>query len=257
MPHPRTLPVAPDVWLLRSPVADRGGPFVPDASLVVGGPVPVLVDTGGPDPACWWAQVEALVDLRAVRWIVLSHDDPQRRADLPAVLDRCPEATVVASSARGHRRSVGPEVPLDRCRWVADGDLVPVGDRDLVVVRPPAYDSPATMGLSDPVTGVYWASVAFGTPVPHEVDEVSVLDRDVWEDGFSAYHRRLSPWLADVDPARWRAAVGRVAVRAPRTIASSRGPLIRRGDVGRALDLLTDLAGLPEPGPEVLLPSPG
>jgi hypothetical protein len=91
--------------------------------------------------------------------------------------------------------------------------------------------------------------VCFGTPIPHDVDEVSVLDRDVREDGFSTYHRRLSPWIADVDPSRGRAAVSRVGVHGPHTIASARGPLIRRGDVGRALDLLTDLAGLPEPAP--------
>lgn len=255
MPHPRTLAIAPDVWLLRSPVEGRRAPFVPDASLVVAGEAPVLVDTGGVDRATWWAQVEALVDPAAVRWVVLSHDDPGVRRDLAVVLDRCPDATVVASWALGHRLTEAEEVPPGRGRWVADGDLVPVGGRDLVVVRPPAYDSPSALGLADPLSGVYWSSVCFGTPVPHEVDEVSVLDRDVWEDGFSTYHRRLSPWLADVDPARWRAAVGRVAIRAPRTIASARGPLIRRGDVGRALDLLTDLAGLPEPAPEVLLPS--
>ena len=152
-----------------------------------------------------------------------------------------------AMAARLAQRA--PDLDPDRCRWVAEGDVLPAGGRDLCVLRPPAYDSPATLGLFDRETGVYWASVCFGTPVPHDVDEVSVLDRDVWEDGFSTYHRSLSPWIADVDPPRWRAAVGRVAVHGPRTIASARGPVICRGEVGRALDLLTDLAGLPEPVP--------
>lgn len=251
MTHPRTLPVAPDVWLVRSAAPELDGGALPLNTLVVTGDDPVLVDTGaGADRDGWWDQVEALVDVAAVRWVVLGHDDPAHCGGLADVLDRCPEATVVASWAMEDRlgdRAGGP-VP-GRTRWVAEGDVLPAAGRDLCVLRPPAYDSPATIGLFDPASGVYWASVCFGTPLPHDVDEVSVLDRDVWEDGFSTYHRRLSPWIADVEPSRWRAAVGRVAVHGPRTIASARGPLIRRGDVGRALDLLTDLAGLPEPVP--------
>ncbi|HEU5152519.1 MAG TPA: MBL fold metallo-hydrolase [Iamia sp.] len=257
MPHPRTLPVASDVWLVRSPL---DGPGLPLNTLVVAGEDPVLVDTGpAPDRALWWAQVEALVDVADVRWLVLGHDDPAHCGGLADVLDRCPGATVVASWAMEERLAQRlPGLDPGRLRWVADGDVLRAGGRDLCVLRPPAYDSPATVGLYDAASGLYWASVCFGTPLPHDVDEVSVLDRDVWEDGFSTYHRRLAPWIADVDPARWRAAVGRVAVQGPRTIASARGPLIRRGDVGRALDLLTDLAGLPEPAPRRSVPpTPG
>jgi flavorubredoxin len=251
MSHPRTLPVAPDVWLVRSSLdPDRDG-GLPRNALVIGGEAPVLVDTGTERGAeGWWAQVEAVIDPAAVRWVVLSHDDPAHCGGLDEVVERCPGATIVASWAM-ERRLPDRVDGLAATRWrsVVDGDVLQAGGRDLCVLRPPAYDSPATLGLFDPVSGVYWSSVCFGTPVPHEVDEVSVLDRDVWEDGFSTYHRRLAPWIADVDPSRWRAAIGRVAVHGPRTIASSRGPLICRGDVGRALDLLTDLAGLPEPGP--------
>jgi flavorubredoxin len=247
MTHPRTLPVAPDVWLLRS--SPEAG--LPLNALVIGGEAPVLVDTGlGRDGEAWWAQVEAVVDPAAVRWIVLTHDDPVHCGGLDEVVARCPEATVVASWAMEPRlpdRLGG--IAAERCRLVVDGDVLQAGGRDLCVLRPPAYDSPATLGLVDPTTGLYWSSVCFGTPVPHEVDEVSILDRDVWEEGFSTYHRRLAPWIADVEPSRWRAAVSRVAVHGPRTIASARGPLICRGEVGRALDLLTDLAGLPEPAP--------
>ncbi|QYG91956.1 MBL fold metallo-hydrolase [Iamia sp. SCSIO 61187] len=251
MTHPRTLPVAPDVWLVRSSV-DAEAAALPLSSLVVTGADPVLVDTGdGRDRDAWWAQVEAVVDPREVRWVVLSHDDPAHCGALPDVLARCPDATVVASWAMAERLAArAPGVARTRVRWVAEGDVVPGGGRELCVLRPPAYDSPATLGLLDAATGVFWSSVCFGTPVPHDVEEVSVLDRDVWEDGLARYHLRLSPWIADVDPARWRAAVSRVAVHGPRTIASARGPLIRRGDVGRALDMLIDLAGLPEPAPD-------
>lgn len=246
MPDPGTLGVAPATHLIRART-DDAVLALPLGSLVIAGTEPVLVDVGSPAGRdAWWRSVEALVDPGVVRWVFLSHDHLDHCGNLVEVLERCPQATLVASWRRGASLTQRCGVPASRTRLVADGETFTAGDRDLTALRPPAYDSPATSGLFDHATSVYWASVCFGTPVPHDVDDVADLDRDVWENGFSRYHRLLSPWISDVDPIRWRAAVGRVAVRAPRVIASARGPLIRRGDVGRALDLLADLAGLPE-----------
>lgn len=216
------------------------------ASLVLDGPEPVLV-TGRPGSAGdgWWDRLAEVVAPARVRWLVVSHEVPGQAAAVADALDRCPEAVVVASGGVVDRLAVAAPLPEGRWRWVADGTAFSAGGRELRVVRPPASRAPSARGLFDAVSGLYWAADCFGCPVPHPVDEVSQLDRDVWEDGFSAYHRALSPWIADVEPGRWRAAVARVAVLAPRTIASAHGPLIRRGEVGRALDLLADLAGLP------------
>ena len=56
--------------------------------------------------------------------------------------------------------------PLDRCRWIMDGESFDVGDRTLHALRPPVFDSPTTRGLFDPTTGVYWAVDTFATPLP-------------------------------------------------------------------------------------------
>ena len=58
------------------------------------------------------------------------------------------------------------DFPLDRCRWVMDGDSLDIGDRTLQALRPPVFDSPTTRGLFDPTTGVYWAVDTFATPLP-------------------------------------------------------------------------------------------
>ena len=58
------------------------------------------------------------------------------------------------------------DFPLDRCRWVMDGESLDVGDRTLHALRPPVFDSPTTRGLYDPTTGVYWAVDTFATPLP-------------------------------------------------------------------------------------------
>jgi flavorubredoxin len=137
-------------------------------------------------------------------------------------------------------------VPLERCRWLNDGERVALGGREVVALRPPAYDAPTTRGLYDVGSKVYWAADCFGLAVPHPVDDVGQLDRDVWEDGTLRFGSLLSPWTALADPSRWRRAVSRVAALDLRAIASAHGPAIRHGDVDHALDLLTDLAGRPE-----------
>jgi flavorubredoxin len=217
-------------------------------AMVIAGEQPVLVDTGAPATRDeYWAQVEAVVDPVGVRWIFVSHEDVDHHGNLDEALARCPDAVVVASWLLAQRVAPGGPLPLERCRWVNDGDTIDVGDRTLLAVRPPAYDSPTTRGLFDPTTGVDWASDCFGTPVPHEVDEVCELDDDTWIEGFTSFHALLSPWIADIDPIRWRQAVGRIASLGATTIASAHGPVIRGSMVARALDLAFGLAGMPLP----------
>ncbi|HEX2578763.1 MAG TPA: MBL fold metallo-hydrolase, partial [Aquihabitans sp.] len=216
-------------------------------SLVLRGDEPVLVDTGATSGRdAWWAQVEDAVDPADVRWIFLSHDDIDHYGNLVEALDRCPDATLVTSWFLGQRLAAYQPIPLGRCRWINDGEAFTAGSRELVALRPPAYDAPTTRGLFDRTSGVYWASDCFGVPVPHQVDEVSQLDRDVWEDGFALFQRLLSPWATEVEPLRWRAAIGRVAGLDPKVIASAHGPVVRRRDIGRSLDLLGDLPGMAE-----------
>ena|SRR5437763_365602 len=87
-------------------------------------------------------------------------------SDVEPVLEACPEATLVCSWALVERFANAYEFPLSRCRWVNHGDAFTAGDRTLVALRPPVYDSPTTRGLLDTTTGVYWAADAFATPVP-------------------------------------------------------------------------------------------
>jgi flavorubredoxin len=247
------LAIAPDVHLIRSLTDLGGSEHLALNSLVLRGPTdPVLVDTGastGRD--AWWAQVEAVVDPADVRWIFLSHDDADHVGNLAEVLARCPDATVVTTAHLGQRLAASLAVPLERCRWVNDGERVRLGDREVVAVRPPTYDSPATRGLYDVASKVYWAADCFGLPVPHAVDDVGQLDRDVWDDGTLRFGVLLSPWTAQVDPQRWRQAVSRVAALDLRALASAHGPLVRHRDVDHALDLLAELPDQPEaPAPD-------
>jgi flavorubredoxin len=243
------LAVTPDVHLIRS-LPEGGGPErLARNSLVLRSPADtVLVDTGAVlDRDRWWEQVESVVDPSDVRWIFLSHEDADHIGNLPEALERCPQATVVTSWQLGQRLAGTLSIPLGRCRWLNDGERVHLGDREVVAVRPPAYDAPTTRGLYDLGSKVYWAADCFGLPVPHAVDDVGQLDRDVWEDGTFRFGALLSPWVAQVDPLRWRQAVSRVAALDLHALAGAHGPLVRRRDVDHALDLVAELPECPTP----------
>ena len=88
------------------------------------------------------------------------------RGNLDEAMDACPNAQLVCNWAMVERHTNCFDFPLDRCRWVMDGESLDVGDRTLQALRPPVFDSPTTRGLFDPTTGVYWAVDTFATPLP-------------------------------------------------------------------------------------------
>ena len=236
------LPLGRDAWLVQL-LPEGEALRLPLNSLVLVGSQPVLVDTGAALARHrWWQQVEAVVDPVDVRWIFLRHDDADHAGNLDEALRRCPEAKVLTSPATAQRLHGVLPLPPQRCRFVDDGEVLHLAERQIEVLWPPAYDSPATRGVFDHASGVYWAADCFGAPVPHLVNEAADIDSDIWTEGFVAYHRNLSPWARHVDPDRWRAAVGRVAALSPRIIASTHGPAIRRPLTVRSLELLAELA---------------
>lgn len=219
-------------------------------SMVIRGAEPLVVDTGAPtNREQYLEDVFALVEPHDVRWIFVSHEDLDHIGNLRAMLDACPNATLVTSwLAQWRLAAVGVDLPLARCRWLTDGDVFDVGDRAMVVQRPPLYDSPATHGLLDTSTDVLWAADCFGAVVPEPTGLVADLASDVWRDGFVHFHQWNSPWFEAVDIHWWRRAIARLQARNLSAIASCHGPAICGSDVDVAIDLLRELPAMPSVG---------
>jgi flavorubredoxin len=62
-------------------------------------------------------------------------------------------------------------------RWVNDGESWSVGDRTLEAICPPLFDSPATRGLWDAKSSVYYSADCFGSLVPSECEELGEIER--------------------------------------------------------------------------------
>jgi len=250
--------IAKDTFLIHQVQEALGAPlFVYINSMVIVGKEPVIIDTGTPaNRQQWLEDVFSLVEPEDVRWIFISHDDVDHTGNLDDVLSACPNAQLVCNWAFVERYSNCFNFPLHRCRWVMDGESFDAGDRTLLAMRPPVYDSPTTRGLYDPTTEVYWAVDSFATPVPDPAMAVADLDSEFWNSSLALFALgAVSPWLSMVDPDKFGACVDRTQKLDIATIASCHSPVIEGPFIERAFQRIRELPSLEPmvlPGQSVL-----
>ena len=247
--------VAPDTWVIHHTQEALGQPmFVYLNSMVIRGAEPVIVDTGTiGNRKQWLEDVFAIVDPADVRWVFLSHDDVDHTGNLEEVLTACPNATLVSSWAITERHTNAFNFPLDRCRWINDGESFDVGDRTLTAVRPPVYDSPTTRGLLDEKTGVYWGVDSFACPmIGAPMSNVAEIDAEFWPQGMAMFmYHALSPWLGIVDPVKYGETCDRVQALGAKTIVTAHSPIITEDMSDKAFQILRDLPSVqPPPCPD-------
>jgi flavorubredoxin len=206
----------------------------------------MIVDTGTiANRAQWLEDVFSLVEPEDVKWIYLSHDDVDHSGNLEQAMEACPNARLVCNWAMVERHTNCFEFPLSRCEWVMDGDSLDIGDRTLLSLRPPVYDSPTTRGLFDPTTGVYWAVDTFATPLPDPGAGIADLDKEFWDFGLQLFAMgAVSPWLTLVDPKKYGAYVDRVQQLDITTVASCHSPVIEGPFIEQAFARVRELPGL-------------
>lgn len=258
-PKPRHLPVqvADDTYVIQDTQGEGVAPVAVHLNaMVIRGREPVVVDTGVPDNRDRYLEdLFSLVEPEDVAWVFLSHDDIDHYGNVQAVMDACSRATLVTSWFAMERLHGVLDVRPDRWRWVDDGDSFDAGDRTLVALRPPLYDSPTTRGLLDTRTGAYWASDCFASPVTTGTADVADLDPEQWAQGFIQMQQWNSPWAADLDLVRYARRVDALADSGISVIASCHGPAIHPSHLDEAFDLLRRVPtepATPQPGPDQL-----
>jgi flavorubredoxin len=222
-------------WALEAPPM---GHF-PMNSMVIRGAEPMLVDTGAPAVrGPWLDAVWSLVDPLDVRWVFLTHDDRDHSGNLLPILAACPNATLLTTWFSIGRMAEEWETPIERCRFVNDGDTIDVGDRTLVAVRPPLFDNPTTRALFDPSTSVLWSVDTFATNLPTPMGEIGELADDEFRDGQLFGGRLVSPWAAWLDSAKFGAVVDRSERLGAEVVAGCHTPVLRGPRIAEAFDLL-------------------
>ncbi len=249
--------IAPDTFLLHDHAGEGTAPVsIAVNSMVIRGREPVVVDTGAREHGTQFlTDVFSLVEPEDVRWIVISHDDVDHTGNLTALAANCPNATVVIDWFMAERMGASLEVSPLRWRWMADGERLDIGDRELVLVRPPVYDSPTSRGVFDPTTRVYWAADAFATPMPTPVHDVAEIDPAVWAEGMATFNQYISPWLMLADDTKFQQTVDRIAALGATAIAGCHTPAIRTPQVADAIAITRNTCGVtvpPQPDQAVL-----
>ena len=249
--------IAPETFIIHNQEGEGVAPvIVPLNSLVIRGKEPVVVDTGfAHSREEFLSDVFSVVEPEDIRWVYISHDDVDHTGNLNALMEAAPNATAIINWFMTERMGGTLEVSPLRQRWVGDGEVVDVGDRKLLTIRPPIFDSPTTRGLFDTTTGVYWSSDSFATPMETVVRSVTEIDAGYWSDGMPLFNRWVSPWLELVDDAKFQKTVDRIEQLQASVIAGCHTPAIPRSHVAAALAATRrspQATVLPQPDQEVL-----
>lgn len=114
-----------------------------NAYLVKGNDKIALLDSV--DPAMTDTLMRQLQDVARIDYVISHHAEQDHSGSIPAVLERYPEATVIAS-AKGKGMLVDHlGLPESKIRSVADGEKLSLGDQTLTFIHTPWVHWPETM----------------------------------------------------------------------------------------------------------------
>lgn len=211
-----------DVYVLPSSEEAPGYGVLPVNAYLIRDRAPILVDTGlVSDRDSFLEQVWGLVEPTDLRWVFLTHEDRDHAGNLLAVLEAAPHAQLVTNYLTVGKLMEEWPVPLDRVTVVNPGAWFSSSARELLVVRPPAYDAPGTIGIWDPTARVLFSVDAFGTYLPEVVRDLRALPEEDVVAGLITFNRANHPWTALADATKFRDALDGLRRVEPELILSS------------------------------------
>ena len=236
METPRT--VTDDISILPSYVPLPGLGMLPVNAFVLKSRQPVLVDSGLPvDAPEFMTALESVIDPEDIRWLYLTHADPDHIGSLAAVLDRAPRAKLITTYLGYGYLSLTTNVPLDRIYLLNPGESLDLGDRSITVLRPPTFDNPATTAFWESKTGTLFSSDCFGALLQAPAEEAQAIGREALMQGQVLWTTVDSPWLHKIDRGSLAAELNNIRRMAPDLVLSAHLPPAR-SMTARMLDSL-------------------
>jgi glyoxylase-like metal-dependent hydrolase (beta-lactamase superfamily II) len=188
------------ITVIPSYVAAPGMGVLPANAFLVDGPEPVLVDSGpGGTGDGFRTALESIIDPSAIRWLWLTHTDPDHTGALHWLLDAAPQMRVVTSYLAAGKMSMQQPLPMERMYWANPGDAVEIGGRRLVAVRPPTFDAPETVACYDASSSTLFSADTFGALLAAPVETAGEIDRSSLAEGLILWSTIDSPWVRTVD----------------------------------------------------------
>jgi len=237
--------ITADTWALPAWCPLPGMGVLPMNSFLIRGAQPTLVDAG-PSPLAddLLAQLGTLVDLDDLRWIWLTHTDPDHVGAVDKLLAAAPRARVVTTFLGVGKMGLHRPLPPERPWLVNPGQRLDIGDRSLVALRPPVYDAPETIAAFDPTTRALFSADCFGALLHGPADTAGAVPAGDLRDGMLTWASIDAPWLEDLREDGYGRALEAVRRLEPTHVLGGHLPPAE-GLVGRLLENLAAARGRP------------
>lgn len=244
-----TYKAASDIDVIASAVPIPGLGIVPVNAFVLRGSEPLLIDTGVVAQRDEFMQtLKSVIDIKTLRWIWLTHTDPDHTGSLSALLAENPSLRVITTFFGVGIMGLIAPLPLDRIYLLNPGQRIVCGDRTLTAVRPPVYDNPTTTGCFDHSSGTLLCADSMGALLSAVPRSATELSPEELHRGQTKWATIDAPWLHGIDRSVYARSLDTIRSLQPSLVLSSHLPPAP----GAMLDtLLTTLAGVPDAEPFV------
>lgn len=159
--------------------------------------------------------LRTVLDPADLRWLWLTHADPDHVGAIDLLLDAAPLARVVTSFLGLGKLGLSGQLPPERVFLINPGQRLEVGDRQLVALRPPIFDAPETTMAFDTRARALFGADLFGAVVDRPGEAATDFDRGVLRDGMTLWATVDAPWVHDLDDVTWRGRLEEVRRLAP------------------------------------------
>ena len=131
-----------------APVPSLG--LLPVNAYLIRAEQPVLIDTSMAVVRDeFMDSLHAMIQPADLRWLWITHGDPEHIGSYQQVLNAAPDLQVVTNFVGVAKLSL-MGLPVDRVYLINPGQTLDVGDRQLVCGRPPIFDAPETTSIKQP-----------------------------------------------------------------------------------------------------------
>lgn len=164
---------------------------------------PILVDTSGVAfREAFLDELTRVIDPEDLKWIYVSHTDLDHIGNLEAVMALAPNARVVLPQLGAAKMGLREGFDMSRLVPMDHGQRLDLGDRELVLLKPPTYDAPETTGFFDTRTRVLFSVDSFGALLDKPYEETEAIPETTLRDGMTTWAGIDAPWLGMVDKTR-------------------------------------------------------
>jgi glyoxylase-like metal-dependent hydrolase (beta-lactamase superfamily II) len=187
---------------------------------------PVLIDAGpGPLVESFLTALVRVIDPADLRYIWLTHTDPDHIGALDALAAVAPQARIVTPFlGRGKLGLQGYPLGDERFHLLEPGQTLDLGDRQLMAIRPPTYDAPETIAAFDTRTRALFSADAFGALLATPAASAAAIAAPQLRDGMTTWSGIDVPWLGLASPERFAQALDAVADLDPSIVLSAHLP---------------------------------